>query len=123
MTYSRLSPTVIQKERLLRQQLRGQGYQPNYWIISGYRAPWLNRMLPLASKRSVHQQGLAIDIWIWDVNGDGRSNRRDVEICVNTLDRIDRQQKSLRGGLGTYYKSVGRMVHFDVAGRKRRWAE
>ena len=121
ISYSSLSPLVREKERLLSKTLTEKGLHDSYVIISGYRPPWLNRITPLAAKKSVHQFGKAIDIYVFDVNGDWKINRKDVEIVVQTLEKIDRLHPQLAGGLGTYFKSSPRMVHFDVSGGKRRW--
>ncbi|MFC5408129.1 DUF882 domain-containing protein [Larkinella bovis] len=110
-----------EKERLLANELTGKGLKPNYMIISGYRPHWLNQLTPLAAKKSVHQVGQAIDIDVFDVNGDGKSNREDVELIVQTLEKMDRRNPALAGGIGTYFRSAPQMVHFDVAGKKRRW--
>lgn len=119
--YSALSPLVQEKERILSKSLTEKGLKSSYIIISGYRPPWLNKITPLAAKNSVHQVGKAIDIYVFDVNGDWKINRKDVDIIVQELEKIDRLHPQLAGGLGTYFKSSPQMVHFDVSGGKRRW--
>jgi uncharacterized protein YcbK (DUF882 family) len=119
--YTSLSPLVKKKERILSQSLTEKGLKSSYIIISGYRPPWLNKITPLAAKNSVHQVGKAIDIYVFDVNGDWKINRKDVDIIVQELEKIDHLHPQLAGGLGTYFKSSPQMVHFDVSGGRRRW--
>jgi len=115
-----LDPRIRKKEQLLAQALRRKGLKPAYWIISGHRSEWFNRLLPLSARQSTHRRGLALDIWVWDVNGDWRVDREDVELCRQELERISRLP-GMAGGLGTYYRSAPQMVHFDVSGAGRRW--
>ncbi|WP_077919684.1 DUF882 domain-containing protein [Spirosoma sp. 209] len=121
ISYAHLSPSVRAKERLLASALRKAGYQPRYWLISGYRPPWLNRLMPLSAKKSSHQQGLAIDIWVGDINRDGKWTDADVQIVARLLDKLDQTNPASQGGLGLYHKSAPRMVHFDVSGKHRHW--
>jgi len=79
-----------------------------FGIISGYRSPKTNAMLASASsgvaKKSLHMQGMAIDIRLAD------------------RDLTDLRQAALdlrKGGVGYYPKSD--FVHVDV-GRVRQWA-
>ncbi|MGV3560053.1 hypothetical protein [Larkinella arboricola] len=109
------------KEKLLAVELQRAGYGARYIPISGFRPVWLNRLLPLASKKSTHRHGKAIDILVLDINGDWRINKRDVMLVVAALERIDRREKKLKGGLGTYFQSFPWMVHFDANGSGRRW--
>jgi uncharacterized protein YcbK (DUF882 family) len=121
ISYSRLSPRVQAKRKRLNSALIEAGYQPNYWMISGYRPPWLNRLMPLSAKKSDHQRGLAIDLWVGDVNNDWRWTDADVQIVAKAIDNLDDRDPANRGGLGLYHKSSPRMVHFDVSGRRRHW--
>lgn len=121
ISYSKLTPEVRHKRRLLDHALRKQGYTPHYFLLSGYRPPWLNRLLPLASRNSVHQRGQAIDVWVVDIDGNYLTIQSDLAIIANTLDGLDRTYPAYRGGVGLYRASFSPMVHFDVSGRHRHW--
>lgn len=121
ISYSKLSPDVQRKERALNAALRKQGYKPRYFLLSGYRPHWLNRLMPLAAKNSDHQRGKAIDLLVIDIDGNGRFNDRDLEILSSTVDKMDENSPGQRGGVGLYKKSFSRMFHFDVSGRPRHW--
>ncbi len=76
-------------------------------VISGYRSPKTNAALSSGSggvaKKSLHMQGMAIDIRVGD----------------RTTAEVHKAAKSLKlGGVGAYYKSA--FVHVDV-GRVRYW--
>lgn len=121
ISYSRLSPEVRQKKRMLDKALQAQGYKTHYFLLSGFRPPWLNRLMPLAAKNSVHQQGKAIDLFIVDVDGNWLTIDRDLSIVSRTLDRMDKANSAYLGGVGLYHHSFSRMLHFDVSGRYRHW--
>lgn len=121
ISYAHLSPRVQAKRKRLNSALVEAGYQPNYWMISGYRPPWLNRLMPLSAKKSDHQRGLAIDLWVGDVNNDGHWTDADIQIVAKAIEKMDDRDPANRGGLGLYHASASRMVHFDVSGRRRHW--
>jgi len=121
VSYSHLSPRVRAKERRLAKALVQAGHKPAYWLISGYRPPWLNRLMLLSAPTSDHQRGLAIDLWVGDVDRDGHWTEADMRLVANAIDRMDEQDPVNRGGLGRYSSVAWRMVHFDVSGKRRRW--
>lgn len=121
VSYSKLSPVVQLKEKALNTALRSQGYKPRYFLLSGYRPPWLNRLMPLAAKNSDHQRGKAIDLLVIDIDGNGQFNDRDLDILSRTVNRMDKTNPGQRGGVGLYRKPFSRMFHFDVSGRHRHW--
>lgn len=100
-------------------------YSPNYFVISGRRWKVDNYILSKfggAAKNSVHKKGQAIDIIILDINKDGISNYKDVDIVYKILDKKIIKNK---GGLGSYKNESGffnkQMIHFDSRGKKARW--
>ena len=121
ISYSKLSPDVLRKEKALGKALRQQGYKPRYFLLSGYRPHWLNQLMPLAAKNSVHQQGKAIDLFVIDIDGDYRFTKKDLTILSETVDKIDRSNPRQKGGVGLYQQSFSRMFHFDVSGHHRHW--
>lgn len=109
----------------LEEMLILEKYSPSYFVLSGRRWKLDNYLLNKfggAAKNSVHKKGQAIDIIILDVNGDGVSDHKDVDIVYNILDKKVIKNK---GGLGSYKKESGflnrQMIHFDSRGKKARW--
>lgn len=109
----------------LKQELKTQNYNPSFFVISGKRYErdnWLLSKFGGAAKKSQHLKGSAIDIIVLDVNRDGQSNARDVDLVFKILDRKIVKDK---GGIGTYKKESGffnrQMIHFDSRGSRARW--
>ncbi len=121
ISYSKLSPDVRRKEKALNTALRRQGYKPRYFLLSGYRPRWLNQLMPLAAKNSDHQRGKAIDLFVIDIDGNGKFEDRDLTILSETVDLMDKRNPGQKGGVGLYQHSFSRMFHFDVSGRHRHW--
>jgi len=109
----------------LKTEVRKQGYQTRFFVISGRRYAldnWLLNKFGGASSKSKHLKGQAIDIIVLDVNDDGNINSTDVDIVYKILDKIIILNK---GGLGIYKKQKGffnrQMIHFDCRGTNARW--
>ena len=102
ISYSKLSPDVRRKEKALDTALRKQGHKPRYFLLSGYRPHWLNQLMPLAAKNSVHQQGKAIDLFVIDIDGDCQFTDKDLTILSETVDIMDRNNPGQKGGVGLY---------------------
>jgi hypothetical protein len=86
-------------------------------IKHGFRHPAYNHQIGGASK-SRHQFGEAIDLFVGDVNGDGRADEDDKAPLLKMLD-----QKIIgnAGGVGKYPGS--HVIHMDVRGYRARWDE
>ncbi len=60
-----------------------------------------------------------------DLNGDGRSDRKDIEIFHDIIEKAQQQPENDKfvGGLGFYDKNSFRtgFVHVDVRGHVARW--
>lgn len=121
ISYSHLTPDIRLKKNKLDNYLIQKGYKTDYILLSGYRPPWLNKMMPLSAKKSVHQQGKAIDLLLFDINGNGYFDNDDLTIVSNALDHLDKKYPHQRGGVGLYHRSFPRMIHFDVSGIHRHW--
>lgn len=120
----KLDQKVIKKDSLLKVKLKIKGFEANYIRISGKRSEWLNKVLPLSAKNSMHLYGQAIDIFVGDINKDGNRNEQDIKLIISCLEEIERENPALLGGLGTYLTQgffSRKMVHFDVRGSKARW--
>lgn len=84
-------------------------------ITSGHRTPTRNEQVGGASK-SRHILGEAIDLWIGDIDKDGKYTEADkdriLSICEKELIRDE-------GGIGKYPGT--KVIHIDVRGYRARW--
>lgn len=109
----------------LKKELRLNNYKAKLFAVSGRRWQLDNYLLTKfgsAASESKHKLGQAIDIIVLDVNKDGKSDSKDVDIVHQILDKKIIKDK---GGLGTYKNEPGffnkQMIHFDCRGTKARW--
>ena len=109
----------------LKLEIVKQNYSPSFYVISGRRWKLDNYLLSKiggAASNSKHKKGQAMDLIVFDVNNDGKSDAQDVTIVYKILDKkiIDK-----KGGIGTYKKESGffnkQMIHFDCRGSRARW--
>ena len=110
---------------VLKDSLTKKGYQPRLLVVCTKRIQLHNKfqvMAAGAAQNSRHLKGNAIDFIVFDINDDGTSDARDVDIVYQLLDR-----KIVRntGGIGTYKNEVSvfyrQMIHIDSRGYKARW--
>ena len=120
-----VNPIAKAYRQALAKELKQEGYQANYFVISGRRWTLDNYLLNKlggAAKKSQHLQGNAIDIIVLDVNVDGKMDGKDVDLIYAILNKKIIRDK---GGIGTYKKEEGflnrQMIHFDCRGHKVRW--
>jgi uncharacterized protein YcbK (DUF882 family) len=109
----------------LKDSLKNNGYSTRLLVISTKRVKWHNELqveFSGAAKESRHLNGDAIDFIVFDINRDGNSNGKDVDIVFDMLDRIIIKDK---GGMGTYKGEKSfidrQMIHIDCRGYKARW--
>lgn len=119
------NPAVREYYAQLKRSLRQKGYAPKMLVISTQRFKWHNAIqvkFSGAANNSKHLHGNAIDFLVWDINGDGQSDGKDVAIVVGILDKEIIQNK---GGIGTYVNGGSfinrQMVHIDCRGYRARW--
>ena len=120
-----VDPQVKKYYSELKEELRKKNYKPKIFVISGKRWKLDNYLLSRfggAASKSKHKLGQAIDIIVLDINNDGVSDSKDVDIVHHILDKKIIKDK---GGLGTYKNENGfinkQMIHFDCRGYKARW--
>jgi uncharacterized protein YcbK (DUF882 family) len=108
----------------LKKNLVQKGYKDRLLVVCTKRNKWVNYILVKISQaepNSIHLKGEAIDILVFDVNSDGKSDGKDVDMVYKILDTEIIKDK---GGLGTY-KNQGLlttlMVHIDCRGYRSRW--
>jgi uncharacterized protein YcbK (DUF882 family) len=102
-------------------------------VLSGFRAPYYNdlRIAEGAARASRHQFGDAADVIIDadfdgrmdDLNGDRRTDLRDLAPIGAAVAAVEQRYPHLRGGLGTYAAMgpSGPFAHIDVRGTSARW--
>ena len=110
----------------LKKALQQKGFSVRLLAISTKRAAWHNAVqvrFSGAAKDSQHLTGDAIDFLVFDINGDGNANGKDVDIVFNILDKEIIKDK---GGIGTYKNESSfinrQMIHIDCRNYKARWA-
>ena len=116
---------TIKYYKELQTEVKAQGYSPNWIVTSTVRPKWFNDLLVKyngAASKSQHLVGKAVDIVVLDVNSDGRSDSKDVDIIYDILNKKIIRNK---GGIGTYKNGTlfmdKQMVHFDSRGFRTRW--
>ncbi len=126
---------LIDKLELIIADLNARGYAARQMkVLSGFRTPQYNAKGVRPGGRapdSRHQYGDAADVFIDDnddgvmddLNGDGRSDSRDIRILIESVDRVEGTHPVLVGGLGLYRRSRshGGFVHVDTRGTRVRW--
>jgi uncharacterized protein YcbK (DUF882 family) len=131
--YVALRLELIDKLELVIQELNRMGIRADHmYVMSGFRTPQYNG--PGGDGRaqlSRHMYGDAADVWvdsdrngyIDDLNGDGQRDRRDVEVILRAVQRVEQKHPDLIGGAGMYYESDahGPFIHIDVRGNRARW--
>ena len=110
----------------LKDSLKQKGFKTSLLVISTKRVKWHNDIqvkFSGAAKDSRHLVGDAIDFIVFDVNNDGISNNKDVDIVFDILDKEIIKDK---GGIGTYkneHSFINRqMIHIDCRDYRARWA-
>ena len=124
--YVVLNERLLQRLEQLLELVNASGYSAStFYVMSGYRTPAYNRALGNVLY-SRHTWGSAADVFIDenhdgrmdDLNGDGKSDRRDAEVLYRLFDGPQNG-----GGLGKYEatRSHGPFVHVDIRDRTARW--
>ena len=115
---------VNQKLDLIQAEIAKKGYN-NYWfVISGKRFNWYNKILSNSDKKSFHLTGKAIDIYVFDINGDYKFDSVDIEIFESANHIVELKHPELAGAYGTYTTKgyfTKHMIHFDTRGKKHRY--
>jgi len=108
-----------QKLNLIKGELSKAGYCNRWLVISGLRYKWYNRILSNSSEKSFHVKGKAIDILVFDLNGDWKFTNEDIKILQSANMQVEATHPDLIGAFGTYTSKsclTGHMVHLDTRG-------
>ena len=113
------SKEVKMKVQLLEQELHAQNYSPKWVVISQKRSKLFNSSLAKSAQKSQHLEGKAIDLYVFDVNGDWIFNEVDVDILYQAIKKIEKTNPELVGGFGIYLKAgnpylTRHMIHIDI---------
>ncbi len=133
--YLLLNPKLLDKLELTIQQLEASGHDVRHvTVMSGFRTPQYNHGGGNTEGRanlSRHMYGDASDVFIDndgngvmdDLNGDGRVDVRDAQVVGDAVDKVERANPSLVGGVGVYSACCGHgpFTHVDVRGFRARW--
>jgi uncharacterized protein YcbK (DUF882 family) len=114
---------VTKKLSLIGSELKKKGFKTRYIVISRKRYKWYNDLLKTA-ENSYHLKGKAIDIYVWDIDGDLRFTKKDIAILEKINSVVEKEHPELIGAFGTYTKKGGLdyfMVHIDTRGKKVRY--
>ena len=131
-----LHEELLDKLELVLADLQAHGIPAEHVVVlSGFRAPQYNEALGDESGRSLvsrHQYGDAADIIIDsngdgrmdDLNHDGRVDRKDIQLILDAVNRVERAHPDLVGGVGMYHAigEHGPFAHIDVRGSVARWS-
>ena len=133
--YLVLDPLLIDKLELTIQELQRQGVKVTHvHVMSGFRTPRYNHAGGNTAGRaslSRHMYGDAADVYVDnnsdgqpdDITGDGRVTVRDAERFAQAAEIVERNHRSLVGGIGVYVACCGHgpFTHVDVRGVRARW--
>jgi len=109
--YWLIDEKLLQAVNNLQTSLKNKGYDHEaFYIKSGHRHPKRNVEVKGASS-SRHIKGQAVDIYIKDINKDGKYTSEDKKIILQIL------EDEVIGNKG----GIGRYVHMDVRGKRARW--
>ena len=133
--YLALDPLLIDKLELTIQELQKEGVRVEHvHVMSGFRTPSYNSGGGNTSGRanlSRHMYGDGADVYVDndrnghpdDITGDGRVTTADAEKFARAAERVEKQHRSLIGGIGVYPACCGHgpFTHVDVRGVRARW--
>jgi ribosomal protein L39E len=110
------------KIQLIEAELHSQNYHPKWVIISQKRSVFLNAKLDKSAQKSNHLIGLAIDLYIFDINGDRIYDNKDVDILYDATLRVEKKYPHLVGGFCIYLRNTNsyftrHMIHLDLRSR------
>lgn len=123
---------ITRKLQLLKLELNSKGYETRWIIISQKRLSFFNDLLPNSAKNkkspSWHLKGKAIDVYVFDINGDNLFNKEDISIIEQANKVVEKENPELIGGLGDYFLDKNgyftkHMIHFDTRGHRHRYSQ
>lgn len=125
--YIFLSPPDLKtkhKLNLIKTEISKKGYHNRWFVISGIRYNWYNRILPNSVNKSYHIKGKAIDIFVFDINGDLKFTNEDIQLLQFANKSVEDAHPELVGAFGTYTNKsclARHMIHLDTRGYSVRY--
>ena len=133
--YLVLDPLLIDKLELTVQELQKEGVRVEHvHVMSGFRTPRYNAGGGNTAGRanlSRHMYGDGADVYVDnnrdgrpdDITGDGRVTTADAEKFARAAERVEKEHRTLIGGIGVYPACCGHgpFTHVDVRGVRARW--
>jgi uncharacterized protein YcbK (DUF882 family) len=116
--------STLTKLDLVKKEITDRGYHNRWVVISGHRSGWYNNLLKNSAKKSYHLKGKAIDIFVFDIDGDWDFDSEDIKIIESVNRSVEKIHPELVGALGTYTTKdyfTKHTVHLDTRGYKRRY--
>ena len=119
---------VIRKLDLIENELKSKNYKTKWVIISQKRNVFINNLLPNSAKKSYHLKGIAIDIYVFDINGDNYFDIKDIKILEKANNNVEKKYPELKGAFGDYFIDKNgyftkHMIHIDTRGFKIRYTK
>lgn len=123
---------ITRKLELIKLELNSKGYETRWIIISQKRLSFFNDLLPNSAKNkkspSWHLKGKAIDVYVFDINGDNLFNKEDISIIEQANNVVEKENPELIGGFGDYFLDKNgyftkHMIHFDTRGYRHRYTK
>ena len=105
------------KVSAIKKELRSMGYDPICGIISQKRYPLYNQLLVNSVDNSKHLKGKAIDLYVYDINGDGVYTINDFELFNKASRRVDKKFPAVSGAVYHYLEKgffSRRMIHVEL---------
>jgi hypothetical protein len=133
--YLLTDPDLLDKLELTIQELKAEGVEVEHvHVMSGFRTPRYNKGGGNTAGRanlSRHMYGDAADVYVDndrdgqpdDITGDGRVDTADAERFGRAVERVERKNPALVGGIGIYKACCGHgpFTHVDTRGYRARW--
>lgn len=113
---------VRKKLELIEDEVAKRGYETKWIVISGKRSVFYNNLLSNSAKNSNHLRGNAIDILVYDIDGNGKFDKKDIFILRSANDYVEKNYPKYSGSFGTYTSKgflTKHMIHIEVTGRKK----
>ena len=119
---------VIRKLDLIKNELKSKNYKTKWVIISQKRNVFINNLLQNSAKKSYHLKGKAIDIYVFDINGDNYFDIKDIKILEKANNNVEKKYPELKGAFGDYFIDKNgyftkHMIHIDTRGFKIRYTK
>jgi hypothetical protein len=110
---------VHTKVQGIKEELIKAGHTPRWFIISQKRYGFFNDMLAnsIKNSKSRHLQGKAIDLYVIDVNGDGKYDKEDFGLILQAFQKYEAKNPHAKGNIIHYFGKgyfTQHMVHIDV---------